>query len=270
MKLTPVIDYGPYFAKREDLAQGAGQLGKRPTGSKVRQFLRMARTMPQRFPMIVGCSAFSAMQIYVAAAAQDTGRKAVVFVPARKVPSAATKWAEAHGAEVVTLKPGYPSQYRKAARERAEKEGGCIKWDRTLAVEDTAAQCENLPPEVKRVIIPTGSGLTAAGVMVGLYQAQRFDVDVIAIAVSDLASAEGIRTTATQFGGEGAGKMSLRFSRHPKKYEEPEHATLPDGTVLDPFYAAKAVRFMGTQPAECLWVSGLRPFNAMPHPVGPR
>lgn len=270
-ELTPVERYGSWWAKREDFACDQGLAW--PSGAKMRQFTAMASKAPKGTPMIVGCSASSAMQVYVAAAARDFGTKAIVYIPARKVKTPATLWAEWYGAEINPLPHGYPSVYRKAARERAKLEGGCIRWDMRLAVEDTAAQCANLPPSVRRVVVPTGSGATAAGILVGLRRMKCWDVSILAICVSNLVQgAQKIIDMADKFmsvpEGTGLGLIKIpkapKFERdcrveiatHPLSYDKPVEASLPNTDPLDPYYAAKALARLET--GDCLWVSGRR------------
>jgi 1-aminocyclopropane-1-carboxylate deaminase/D-cysteine desulfhydrase-like pyridoxal-dependent ACC family enzyme len=255
-ELTPVQDFGNWWAKREDLACNIGPL--HPSGSKVRQYTAMAAKSPPGTPMVVGCSAHSAQQIYVADAAERSGVKAYVFVPAREHTTKATLWAADHGAEVIAVRPGYPSVYRNQAKAKAKELGGCIRWDVEVAVIDSAYQATNIPTNTGRIIVPTGSGLTAAGVLAGLAHLGRKDVSVLAVAVSAMASYEHIMETAARFTTHEL--PWLEVVRHPMPYEVPLYPKTPfDDTWLDPYYAAKALSYV--QPGDCLWVSGRRPTN---------
>jgi 1-aminocyclopropane-1-carboxylate deaminase/D-cysteine desulfhydrase-like pyridoxal-dependent ACC family enzyme len=131
-------------------------------------------------------------------------------------------------------------------------------------------QCANLPPDVKRVVVPTGSGLTAAGVLAGLALARKRPL-VIAIAVSRLADEQKIMKLAAETVGLSTGKLfnhylpnfCLKYAS--SKYGQAVEGYLPDGTPLDPYYAAKALPYV--QPGDCLWLPGLRPLSAMPEPM---
>lgn len=259
---TPVTDFGTWWAKREDYAAFQSPLW--PSGSKVRQFLAMAAKAPGA-PMIVGCAAASAMQIYVAASAKQSGVAGIIYVPGRKEPTSATQWAIDHGAEIVSVYPGYKSVYRKRAKERSIALGKTVRWDVPGALRDTAAQCGNLPPKTKRVVVPTGSGLTAAGVLAGLTHFHKCDdglglPEVYAVAVSPLASFEGILKSARSLTDKPLPKLTL--VRAPLKYEQWTAKVLPNGWPLDPYYAAKALDMVVG--GDCLWVSGLRPVAASP------
>ena len=83
----------------------------------------------------------------------------------RKEKTQATLYAESMGAEIHEVFPGYANVYRKRARDYAKSIGGAVRWDSKRAIHDTVLQCMNLPADCKRILVPTGSGLTAAGVI---------------------------------------------------------------------------------------------------------
>lgn len=264
--LTPVHQFGNIWVKREDLACWTDL--ENPSGSKVRQYQIMVDKSPEA-PCIVGCSSFSAMQIYVAAAAKRVGVKGIVYVSARKELTDATAYCVRLGAEVNQVLPGYMNVVRKRARDRAKLLGKVVTWDISAALQDACDQCANLPAEVKRVVIPTGSGLTASGVLTGLaiigHQAS-----VLAVAVSGLADADKIQQDAMKLLHKNIGIDQLDYEDLPKfemvasegKYEDFVVWRLDDGTPLDPFYSAKAVKYL--RAGDCLWPVGLRPISAMP------
>lgn len=167
------------------------------------------------------------------------------------------------GAEVVETSNGYPNVVRARARARAAEIGNCVKWSVPQALADAAYQCKNIPKDTKRVIVPTGSGLTAAGVMAGLAQIGH-TASVLAACVSNLATADGMTTLAKTvlqtLTNEKLPKLEIVRIKMP--YGKWKAALLPDGSVLDPFYAAKAYQYV--QEGDCLWLTGLRPLSALP------
>lgn len=256
MEITPVMNFNGWTAKREDYAAYTGP--DFPSGSKVRQFLEMAKKSPGA-PMIVGCSAHSAMQIYIAASAKAAGVPGIVYTAARKERTDATKYAARMGAEIVEVRPAYLSVCRARARSRAKLLGQVVRWNPQEAVRDTIAQCVNIPPDTKRVVVPTGSGLTAIGVLVGLAEAN-LTATVLAVAVSTMASKQQIYNDARMFTIKKLPKFEM--VRAAVKYENWVKARLPDDTLLDPYYAAKAVGVIVD--GDCLWIPGVRPISAMP------
>lgn len=261
--ITPVDRFGKWYVKREDLA--CFKSSKFPSGAKVRQYEQMVRAIPN-VPMIVGCMANSAMQIYVAAAALAFGVPGIVYIPGRKERTTATDYALSLGTEVCEVRPGYPSVLRARARDRALQLGKFVRWDRKLAIEDTANQCANIPKNVKRILVATGSGLTASGILVGLSRLGFFPT-VVAVSTSEMAKADKIISIAhlhllpdnLPF---GARLPDLELLRTESRYGTPAISRLPDGTPLDPYYAAKALQFL--RAGDCLWPVGLRPVAAMP------
>lgn len=254
--LTRVSVFDDWTAKREDEAAYSGP--DYPSGSKVRQYAAMALANPG-LPMLVGCSADSAMQVYIAAAAKQAGVPAIVYTAARQRRSSATEYAIAMGAEVNEIRPAYLSVSRSRAKKRGDELGAYVHWDPDRAVLDTMAQCANIPMDMKRVVVPTGSGLTCSGVLAGLAE-YGINAKVLAVAVSKMASEELIIEKAAKL-------TKLRLPRFELKHANGTYndwfpAVLPDGTPLDPYYSAKAMRFV--RPGDCLWLPALRPLSAMP------
>jgi 1-aminocyclopropane-1-carboxylate deaminase/D-cysteine desulfhydrase-like pyridoxal-dependent ACC family enzyme len=258
MDITSISYFDGWIAKREDEACVIDT--DYPSGSKVRQYLRMSQAV-QNAPMIVGCSAHSAMQIYVAAAAKQAGVMGIIYTAARKEPTAATVYAQRMGAEVVEVRPAYLSVMRSRAKARAAEFPAYVRWDVSAALQDAKEQCVNIPKETKRVIVPTGSGLTCAGVLAGLAELdEKNTITVLAVAVSDMASKENILATGNKLTPYPLPQFEL--VRAAGKYEDWVAAVLPDGTPLDPYYSAKALTYV--ESGDCLWLPGLRPLSAMP------
>lgn len=259
-KLTPIEKSTSYYIKRDDYA--CNNYGEEyPTGIKVRQFIKMVNNQPGA-PILVGCSANSAQQIYVAAAAKLTNRKGIVFVPARKEKTSATEYALNMGAEVNEIRPGHRSVYMARAKERAKEIGNVVRWDVMGAVKDVVFQSTNIPDNISRVVIPTGSGLAAAGILAGIYL-QNKNIPVLAVTVSTMAKYDNIINLAAKIAEcEKDDLPELILTRHNSKYDKPLARKLPDNSVLDPFYSAKALEFVVDN--DLLWLPGVRPLCAMP------
>jgi 1-aminocyclopropane-1-carboxylate deaminase/D-cysteine desulfhydrase-like pyridoxal-dependent ACC family enzyme len=271
--ITPIEKMGEIFVKREDLA--CWESLEYPSGSKVRQYMAMAANAAlasvngqilkgAAVPCLVGCSANSAMQIYVSAAAKQLGVPGIIYTAQRKVKSDATIYAESLGCEINFVKPGYLSVIRKAARTRIRQLGQVVQWDRNEAIKDTIAQCVNIPKEVKRIIVPTGSGLTAAGVLIGVsrlglggWPYQQGPI-VVAVLTSPMATKESILKLVDK--EPNLCKFQVIGPSTP--YDTPVVAELPDGTPCDPFYSAKALQYLTD--GDLLWPVGLRPVISMP------
>jgi 1-aminocyclopropane-1-carboxylate deaminase/D-cysteine desulfhydrase-like pyridoxal-dependent ACC family enzyme len=266
IKLTPIEAHSGIHYKRDDLAEI--DLGvpvvDRVGGSKVRQYLEMVGKAPKDAVLIVGCSSNSAQQIYIADAARRTGREGIIILPGRKKKTSATLWAAGQpGVRLIDVRPGYRSVVIAKMREEAKRIGNVVRWDRLGAVKDTASQITNSRtfPDVKRIIVPVGSGLVAAGVLAGLAD-RGLKIPVHGFAVSQLADKDEIIKAALT---TGALEMSLPlfvFDKLEADYDDPEFSRLPDGTILDPFYAGKVHKFV--RPGDLFWITGCRPLAAMP------
>jgi 1-aminocyclopropane-1-carboxylate deaminase/D-cysteine desulfhydrase-like pyridoxal-dependent ACC family enzyme len=267
--LTRVDHFGTWYAKRDDTAFATSV--DAPSGSKVRQYARMAAAQG-RAPMIVGCSAHSAMQIYIAAGAKLAGVKGIVYTAARAVRTDATEYALRMGAEVVEVRPAYLNVVQSRAHQRAKEFAeGYVRWDVDGAVRDASEQVSNIPHGIKRIVVPTGSGLTASGILAGLVLSGLPPVPVLCVAVSPMADKAKIQEDARKCidglkMGSAIGSKhklpSLKVVRAKQKYDQWTAAILPDGTVLDPFYSAKALPYL--KDGDLLWLPGVRPLCAMP------
>ena len=250
---------GIYY-KRDDLAL-PGVPGM-PNGAKWRQYNHFIQNTPPDTPLVVGCAAASAMQVYVAAAGRLHGRRAVVFVAGRKTRTGSTQYAIDNGAEVHEVRPGYMSVVRSRARAWVAANGGaCVPWVPGWAVSDTARQCRNVPLRVRRVVVPVGSGLTLVGVMQGLLQAG-LSCGVLGVNVSTLADATTIRASWDKHVPEELGPCpEFSLVQAPGGYDQPRPAHLPTGESLDPYYAAKCLDVL--RAGDLLWVPGVRPASAV-------
>jgi len=203
------------------------------------------------------------MQIYVAAAAKQLNAVGIICIPKRKVKTDATKYAERMGADIHEIKPGYLSVVRKAARQIQIDQKHVVLWDRKAAIKDTMDQCVNIPIGIKRIIVPTGSGLTAAGIVAAfaLRPDQQNWPEIVVVATSPMASEKQIRALAFKL-SNSMFMPPIQFIGPRTPYDVPMVMSLPDGTPLDPFYSAKAWNYMG--PGCLFWPPGLRPVISMP------
>lgn len=257
--LTPIHDSGKgWLVKREDLAYYTGP--DMPSGAKIRQYTAMINQSPDDAVLAIGCRSVSATQVYLGAMHVLTGRPAYVCVAETKQESPSTMWAREHGVEFRKANPGYPNVYRKRMREwLAEMNVPAVRWDRKLATEDTAAQVANLPDGVKRIVVPSGSGLQAAGVYGGLIQQNRTDVKVVVGAVATQAMTDCVEGWVNEFFGEQP-SYNIEHVQVPGSVNKPAFYDLPDGVPLDPYYSAKMIPIL--QQGDLLWAVGRRPMAA--------
>jgi hypothetical protein len=260
--VTPVVPHPDgWWVKREDLAWNNGP--EMPCGAKMRQFSRMINRSAPDAVIAMGCHAASAMQVYVAAMGELTNRPAYVAIPHRVNESASTRWAEAHGANITRVKPGYPAIYHKRIRD-VTAGMNVVRWDNDIAANDTADQVVNLPDEARRVIVPTVSGLVAASVIGGLIQHGRTDVEVLVAGVASNSAQRAVETLAMKLWGLRPTQFKASYEPNQMPYDRPfiiDPLPVDGGVSLDPYYESKTVRF--TRPGDVLWVVGRRPASAV-------
>ena len=255
---TPIqrMDAG-WWAKRDDTAAGG-------RGAKFRQYAKMIESQLPGLPLVVGCAASSAMPYYMVHAGQTYDRPVHVFCPERKTPTPTIGWAAARGATIHPVRPGYMTVVRKRARDYINENGGAVRWCPNVAITDTAAElvATGVPDGCRRIVVPTGSGATAAGVLLGLANIGRLDVPILCVAVSTMADLPGVYDAYRPFEPVGAPVAKIDLVRHPYPYEKPHNATLPNGDSTDPWYAGKCVEYV--KPGDMLWIAGNRLAGLLP------
>jgi len=259
VSLTPVAPDGSgHLVKREDLAMKLGPGS--PSGAKCRVYARMIAAHPPEAILVVGCSATSLMQVYVAAMARAYGREGHVFVSARATESPETRYARECGAIIHPVRPGYLSVCRARAKAWAIADGRpVVRWDRRLATVDSGLQTHNVPRDVTRIVVPVGSGAVMAGIISGLAIRGRSHVHVSGVAVSGMATLSGVFDMARVFTGNSPlPPATLRL--HGSAYDRPERVEVAGIGALDPGYAAKAWGHM--TPGDLFWNTGRRPMGA--------
>jgi len=156
------------------------------------------------------------------------------------------------GAELVQHPAGYNNVIIARAREDAFKRGWTnIPFGMTCleAVRQTRAQVINIPKEVKRLVIPVGSGMSLAGILNGLRSEKR-DTPILAVSVG--AGPEKRLNSFAPYGWQARIKLvasSLAYHTEAKE-------TVLCGVQLDPIYEAKCIPFV--QPGDLFWIVGIR------------
>lgn len=251
--LTPVQRVGPYWLKRDDLFAYAGT-----NGGKVRALLAFIKANAPKHILVSWCSRESPQQERIARVAKALGLTARIHVPDGPC-TPESSLAEQAGAAIVRHKHGRMSVLKARAEKDAEKTGGLlVPWGMECkeAVEATRRQLANLPAEVKRIVVPTGSGVSLAGILWGLQDAPPAWREKPVLAVSVGAAWED---RVARLGPPGAKPLSVKS---PLAYEEPAEQRSLEGVALDPIYEAKCIPFL--EPGDLLWCVGRREALAAP------
>jgi len=247
MQLTPVIRRGEVFFKRDDLfTTGAAAGGKARTCLALASGSRGIVTAGSRHSPQVALAALVARQLGIPCRAH---------VPSGP-DTAEVKTAMAAGATIIRHFPGYNTVIVKRARDDAEerRDAGWVEipfgMDSPEAVAQTRQQVANIPRNIKRIVVPVGSGMTLAGILHGMI-AYGLRVPVVGIVVG----ADPTKRLA-RYAPDCWGSLPVTFYPAGVPYHSRVKNTTLFDVPLDPIYEAKCIPFIG--PEDCLWVVGNR------------
>lgn len=247
--LTPVQQHGDIWLKRDDLYTYAGVYG-----GKVRtcRYLCDIAKEVGAVGVVTAGSRHSPQVEIVAHVGRAMGLPVRAHVPAGPdTPQILS--ALAAGAEVLRHRPGHNSVIVARAREDAKAQGWYeipFGMECAEAAEATATQVDNLPTDIKRIVVPVGSGMSLAGITHGVaYLGIRGSLQVLGVCV-----------------GADPTKRLDRYA-HPffRSYTQLVQSTLPyhehvqggyGGVPLDPVYEAKCLPYL--QPGDLFWIVGRR------------
>jgi 1-aminocyclopropane-1-carboxylate deaminase/D-cysteine desulfhydrase-like pyridoxal-dependent ACC family enzyme len=242
--LTLVEFRGWLWFKRDDLFEIGGVCG-----GKARACFVISQSA--RNGLVTACSRHSPQADIVASIATHLQLRSWIHTPAGTV-TEELRLAVRHGAQTTAHKAGYNSVIIARARADAENRRATLipfGMESREAVECTAHQTENLPHEARRIVVPVGSGLTLAGILVGLTERRR-RVPVLGIVVG----ADPHRRL------DRWAPAGWRHTTNLVRSELPYHRSAPitelSGVPLDPIYEAKCLPFM--KRGDCFWIVGHR------------
>lgn len=251
---TPVEVRGGIRVKRDDLFAVGGS-----RGGKVRTCVALAAQAKERgVPGLVTAGSRHSPQVnIVATVAQVLGLECRAHVPAgQDTPELAA--AEAAGAVLVRHRPGYNTVIvARAHADAKERRWAEIPFgmEHHEAVRQTAAEVRSLEkhlPYVERIVVPVGSGMSAAGIVVGLRR------------IGSLVPVLGVRVGAdpaarlNRFVEDWRQDLKLVTSALPYSQAAPE--TTWEGIELDPIYEAKCLPYL--QAGDLFWIVGRRETSA--------
>lgn len=263
-ELTPWEERDGLWYKREDAHRNAYGVN----GSKFRACRHlMVNAILDGYEHIVSAQAVASPQSAICATlAEELGVECTVVVGASK-PETAVKHSNiaiaiAAGAELDTgCRVAYNGTLQPYGRDLAERLGA---WQLPYAIsipDDAAredleafsevggAQVHNLPPQLQTLVIPFGSGNTAAGVLYGLsrYLPEGSELSRIVLVGVGPDRSGWLRKRLEAVGAEDVYdnfRIDL-MPLHPwfAEYADRMHETL-DGIVMHPVYEGKVVRFL--------------------------
>lgn len=260
--LTPVEDHDGLWVKREDLHRNAAY---GVNGAKYRACRHlMSRAVLEGAETVVSASSVLSPQAAMAAVlAEELGLDCRIIVggttPEKAVRHKSIAIAATAGAEIEAIAVGYNPALQKAAFRAAEAEGVWrlpygISTPADAPLEDLEAfvkvgapQTANLPDEVETLVIPFGSGNTAAGVLYGLHDERPEALRKVVLVGIGPDRLGWVEARLGQLGRTMVpeGVELVHAPLHPwfATYGDRMPETL-DGIVLHPTYEGKVVRFL--------------------------
>lgn len=245
---TPIQRVGNVWLKRDDLCMINGSLG-----GKARTCWALSRKSTKG--LVTAGSRHSPQVALVASMAKALGLPFRAHVPVGDISEGPVAQAKVLGAEIFQHDRGYNSQIIKRAEDDAEELGWTLipfGMECEEAVTQTRSQVKNLPKDVKRIIVPVGSGMTLCGVLWGLVDEGRTEIPVIGIQVG--ASDLSVKTRLIQYAPQNWRDMVTIIDAD-VPYQTHVEASI-GSVVLDPVYEAKCLKHV--QDGDLLWVVGHR------------
>jgi 1-aminocyclopropane-1-carboxylate deaminase/D-cysteine desulfhydrase-like pyridoxal-dependent ACC family enzyme len=249
-ELTPLQQVGDFLLKRDDLFEAAGV-----RGGKARTCWALAQGAAG---LVTAGSRASPQVNIVAHIAKALGVPCRVHVSSGKlVPELLA--AQAAGAVVLQHRPGHNSVIVARARADAKAHGWRnipFGMECHEAVQQTAAQAHatvarmhNQGTQIRRVVVPVGSGMSLAGILHGLTQAG-FTVPVIGVVVG----ADPVKRLDKW--APPRWRDLCRLVPTGVDYHKPAPVTRLGDVELDPIFEAKCLPFL--EPGDLFWVVGIR------------
>jgi len=238
--LTPIERHGNFLVKRDDLWDecGVAHGGKARTAGLICRYVLSKGGIA----IAVALDRNSSVPGMLSRVCKFNKLKLYVHIPrASSDLSPVFQEASSNGAEFFEHYPGYMSVRRKRLRNHAELNPGTYELGlglslNSIGVKETAEQVYNIPDDIRRVIVPVGSGGMLKGIVSGLGKGD-CPPKVIGVCAGNPPDVElpawvSLVQAQTAFSREviaGIGSLSL-----------------------DPTYEAKCLPFL--QPGDLLWI----------------
>jgi 1-aminocyclopropane-1-carboxylate deaminase/D-cysteine desulfhydrase-like pyridoxal-dependent ACC family enzyme len=240
--LTPIEPRGAYWLKRDDLWRVAGV-----PGGKARTCWALAQGATG---LVTAGSRASPQVNIVAQIALRLGVPCRAHTPTGKL-SSEVQAAKDAGAEIIQHGAGYNSVIVSRAKADAAATGYReipFGMECQEAVTQTRRQVRAIPAAVKRIVVPVGSGMSLAGILHGLRDAD-IDLPVLGVVVG-AEPYKRLDAYAPLFW-----RTLVDLVPAGVDYHKAIDADV-GGVKLDPHYEAKCVRHM--LPGDMLWIVGIR------------
>lgn len=240
---TPIkkyhIDGKDFYVKHDDLYLAHGA-----SGAKLRTMDVLLSKYNPKF-MVMASAQQSAVLPIVSAVAKSCSIP-LTFHLGPGEDSQQVKIARANGATIIRHNVGYSTVIRSRAQAHAEFTGAFLVpfqlacWE---AIDVLAAQVIDIPMDVKRIIVPSGSGVSLAGIATGIIN-NNINVDIIGYCVGETKTVE---KTLNKFLPMWRASNVTLLKASEKYYEH----VYRDDIILDPRYEMKCLKIIENN--DLLW-----------------
>jgi 1-aminocyclopropane-1-carboxylate deaminase/D-cysteine desulfhydrase-like pyridoxal-dependent ACC family enzyme len=239
--ITPINKIGNIFVKRDDLFQVANVCG-----GKARTCWYLSQNAKG---LVTASSRYSPQALIVASIAKELRIPCNLHMPSGKETWEMQKVSEL-GGNIIQHQYGYNSVIIRRAKDNSWETG--FKYipfgmECDEAVKQTSLQVKDIPKEVKRIVIPVGSGMSLAGLLTGLRN-NNLNIPVLGVVVGGSPFKR-----LTEYALFWQQMCTLVKSNIP--YDNKLDRSLGD-IKLDPVYEAKCVEFL--EDNDLFWIIGNR------------
>jgi len=240
-QLTPVESIDGYFFKREDKFTYHNV-----NGGKVRSALKLCSGIKTGLTT-AGSKKSPQIQI-ISEIAKYNKIPFIAFTPSGEL-TPELIYAKNNGAQIEQVRMGFNNNLIKKARDKAhELNYKYIPFgmDCMDVLDEIAFQVQNIPEEVKRIIVTVGSGITLSGILTGLLK-YGINKKIIGISV-------GANATKRLDLYVPSWRASCTLVKSEKEYSEQVKDNIFCGIEMDGIYEAKCIPYI--QKGDLFWIIG--------------
>lgn len=251
-ELTTVEKRGSHYYKREDEFVINGVCG-----GKARVINEIVtRQMYCGYTHFVTCGSRDSRQCEALAKVCELhGVSSHIFMPSGNDTDIIRSIEETKYATIHRTKVGYNTVLIAESRKYANNTGAFyipFGMGMTETLEIQSKQVENIPLDVKRIVVPCGGGMNMIAVIKGLESIGRTDVEVVGVQVG----ANPYKTFNAWLPNTLFEECKIKYSfvKADGEYGKAAKETVIDGVELDEMYEAKCIPFL--KDGDLLWIVG--------------
>lgn len=250
--LTPVERRGTRYYKRDDFFVVNGVCG-----GKARVALSLIKQgIDKGVKDFVTCGSRDSRQCEVVAKICETmGVRSHLFMPSGKDTDVTISISNTKGATIHRTKVGYNSVIMShSALYAKENNFSYIPFglECQATIDINMRQVENIPEDVKRIIVPCGGGMNMIAIIKGLEHYRMTDKMVVGVVVGKKPNDLFERYLPNDI--FASTDVKYGFEYYPYDYHTKPKETSVDGIELDEVYEAKCIPFL--KDGDLLWIVG--------------